>query len=86
VFLGRAWNIVSFDTYVASLKSTYRCIGGKGIDENIIERDILGANEEVGPAGRVELSDTFDTDTSGIIGQEQNWAVVRIGRVLKLGQ
>lgn len=29
---------------------THRCVGGVSIDEYIVERDVLGLHEEVGPA------------------------------------
>ena len=47
--------------------STHRCVGGKGVDKDIIERDILGTDEEVGPAGRVELGDTLNRHASSVV-------------------
>ena len=85
MFFGRACQIFRTEIF-GPREITYRCIGRVGVDEDIIERNIVSANEEVGPARRVELSDTLHADSGGVISQEQDWAVVGVGRVLELGQ
>lgn len=62
--------------------TTHRCVGGKGVDKDIIERDILGTDEEVGPAGGVELGDTLDRHAGSVVCREQNGTVEDVIRVL----
>lgn len=38
------------------------------MDIHIIKGDVVGADEKVGPAGRVQLCDSFHTDSRGIVG------------------
>jgi hypothetical protein len=52
------------------VRYTYRYVGGIGVDEDIIERDILGTDEEVGPAGGVELGDTLNRYTGSVVSHK----------------
>lgn len=42
---------------------------------DIIKGHIVSSNEEVSPAWTVQLSNAFNSDTSCIVCQEQNWTV-----------
>lgn len=61
---------------------TYRCISRIGMDENVVERDVFGADEEVGPAGRVELRNPFDRDPGGVLSHEENGPIVLVVGIL----
>ena len=61
---------------------THRSVGRECSDENIVEDDILGVDEEVGPARRVQLSNSLDRYAGSVVCQEENWAVVVIIVVL----
>lgn len=60
-----------------------RGIGRVGMNENVIERNIIGANKKVGPAGRVQLRDSFHTDTRSILCQKENRSIESVVRVLQ---
>lgn len=49
---------------------------------HIIKRDIIGANEKVRPARRVQLRDALDRDAGCVIGEEEDGAVESVIRVL----
>jgi hypothetical protein len=48
------------------------------MDIHIIKRDIIGPNEKVRPARRVQLRDALDGNTGCIIGEEENGTVERV--------
>jgi hypothetical protein len=52
------------------------------MNENVVERDVFGADEEVGPAGRVELSDSFDRDAGGVLCDEEDGPIVLVVGIL----
>lgn len=49
---------------------------------HIIKRDIVSADKEVGPAGRVQLRDALDRHAGGIVREEENWPVEGVIRIL----
>lgn len=63
---------------------TYRGIGRERVDVHIVKRHVVGAHEEVGPAGRVQLRDAFHTDAGCVVCQEENGSVESVVRVLHL--
>ena len=54
------------------------------MDIHIIKRDIIGPNEKVRPARRVQLRDALDRDTGCVIGEEEDGTVECVVRVLLL--
>lgn len=62
--------------------TTHRCVSGKRVYKDIVERDVLGADEEVGPTGRVELGDTLNGHTGSVVSHKENGTVKGIVRVL----
>lgn len=45
------------------------------MDKHIVKGDVVGAHEEVGPAGRVQLRDALNTDPSRIVREEEDGSV-----------
>lgn len=60
---------------------TYRLISRISMDENIIERNVLAADEEIRPARRIQLLDPFDGHPRRIVRREQNRSIENIVRV-----
>lgn len=56
------------------------------LDDNLVIHHVLRGDHEVRPAGRTLESYTFDIEIGGILGVEQDWAIVSVVRVLELGQ
>lgn len=52
------------------------------MDIHIIKGDVLGVDEKVGPAWRIQLCDTLHRYTCRVVGQEQNRPVEGVGGVL----
>jgi hypothetical protein len=38
------------------------------MNKHIVKGNVVGADEKVRPAGRVQLRDSFHTDSGGIVG------------------
>jgi hypothetical protein len=83
VFGQSLWKAWSVYILLYGTRDNYRGIGRESIDEDVVEGDVVGAHEEVCPAWRVQLGDALHADASCVVGQEQNWPVEGVARVLE---
>lgn len=72
---------------VGSIKGgwAYGNVGGHGGDVDVVEHDVVGPDEEIGPAGGVLEVQALDLDVGGVVCQEEDGAVVRVVWVEDLG-
>lgn len=82
MFLGRAWEYVRRVQHELNKVETHGGVSTESLNVDIVESNILCANEEGCPAGAVQEGDTLDIDIGCIVGQKQDWTVVSVILIL----